>query len=50
MDSALRTLAGGCVCGSVRFKCDAEPALIFNCHCKDCQHFWRAVHNRSICS
>lgn len=39
MDSASRTLAGGCVCGAVRYDCIAEPTLIFNCHCEDCQHF-----------
>ena len=39
MDSALQTLTGGCVCGAVRYECSAKPALIFNCHCEDCQHF-----------
>ena len=39
MDSALQTLTGGCVCGAVRYECSTVPALIFNCHCEDCQHF-----------
>ena len=34
-----RIMTGGCKCGLVRFECKAEPALIFNCHCEDCQHF-----------
>ncbi len=30
-------LPGGCACGTVRYECSAEPALSFNCHCRDCQ-------------
>ena len=29
---------GGCVCGAVRYECDADPLVMFNCHCSDCQH------------
>ncbi len=29
--------AGGCACGSVRFESTAEPILMLNCHCLDCQ-------------
>lgn len=29
---------GGCVCGAVRYECDAQPTLMFKCHCHDCQH------------
>lgn len=28
---------GGCVCGSVRYECDAEPIVMTRCHCRDCQ-------------
>jgi len=31
-------LKGGCNCRAVRYECDAEPELILNCHCRDCQH------------
>jgi hypothetical protein len=30
--------SGGCVCGRVRYECDAEPQVAFNCHCRDCQY------------
>jgi hypothetical protein len=30
-------LSGGCACGSIRYECNADPALMFNCHCRDCQ-------------
>ena len=30
-------IEGGCLCGSIRYTCDAEPALTANCHCKHCQ-------------
>ena len=28
---------GGCTCGAIRYRCDAEPMMMFNCHCRDCQ-------------
>ena len=28
---------GGCVCGEIRYTCSAEPLLVANCHCRDCQ-------------
>jgi len=28
---------GGCLCGSVRYLCTAEPLHTFYCHCLDCQ-------------
>ena len=30
-------IEGGCLCGSVRYSSDAEPALIVNCYCRTCR-------------
>ena len=29
--------SGGCACGAIRYECSAEPLIIANCHCRDCQ-------------
>ena len=28
---------GGCLCGDVRYECDADLDLAIHCHCRDCQ-------------
>lgn len=30
-------IAGGCLCGSVRYESDAEPLIVAVCHCTTCQ-------------
>ena len=29
--------SGGCVCGAIRYECQAEPIVVAHCHCTDCQ-------------
>ena len=30
-------LSGGCACSAIRYECDADPVIMMNCHCRDCQ-------------
>jgi hypothetical protein len=29
---------GGCRCGAIRYRCEAEPMFSAYCHCRDCQY------------
>ena len=31
------SLAGGCLCGGIRYRVDAEPLWICHCHCEKCR-------------
>ena len=31
------SVKGGCACRAVRYESSAEPVLMGNCHCRDCQ-------------
>lgn len=33
----MSTLAGGCLCGSVRYAMNADPLMVVTCHCVHCQ-------------
>ena len=35
---------GGCVCGDVRYKSEAEPIGMLKCHCRDCQRISGSPH------
>lgn len=35
---------GGCMCGQARYVCTAEPVMMGNCHCTDCQKFTGAAY------
>jgi len=39
---------GGCQCGAVRYRLTASPLGVYNCHCKDCQHFSGAGWSMSM--
>jgi len=30
-------LSGGCACGAIRYETSADPVVMLNCHCRDCQ-------------
>jgi hypothetical protein len=32
-------IAGGCLCGKVRYSAEGEPVFVGVCHCADCQKF-----------
>ena len=32
-----QNLSGGCACGAIRYETDADPVVMLNCHCRDCQ-------------
>lgn len=31
-------IEGGCYCGAVRYRADADPQLRAQCHCRECQY------------
>ena len=31
------SFSGGCACGAIRYEVSADPIVMFNCHCRDCQ-------------
>ena len=37
MSDTLPNLAGGCLCGQVRYTLNAKPKALNACHCTDCQ-------------
>lgn len=39
---------GGCQCGAVRYRLNAPPLSVYNCHCKDCQRFSGAAWSMSM--
>ncbi len=30
-------ISGGCACRAVRYETEADPLVMLNCHCRDCQ-------------
>ena len=45
MTTTSRTREGGCLCGAVRYRIEAEPEDVAYCHCRMCQ---RASGNVSL--
>lgn len=38
-------IAGGCVCGNVRYELSAEPGFSFHCQCRQCQKVTGGGHS-----
>jgi hypothetical protein len=41
-------LAGGCMCGALRYALSAPPVMIYNCHCTNCQKISGSAFNISV--
>jgi hypothetical protein len=39
-------LAGGCLCGAVRFRVTAEPLAAYYCHCSMCRKISGSIYGR----
>jgi len=41
-------ISGACLCGGVRYTCDADPVLTLLCHCKHCQRTGGAAYSVDV--
>lgn len=41
-------ITGGCQCGALRYRCEGQPLVAFNCHCNRCQKFSGTGHGSYI--
>ena len=41
-------IEGGCLCGAVRYRLNAPPLAVYNCHCRDCQRLSGATNDMSM--
>src|SRR5437899_9985919 len=37
MTTKTTPFSGGCACGAIRYESTADPVMMLNCHCRDCQ-------------
>ena len=42
------SFSGGCLCGAIRYTCDAEPAMAGHCHCEDCRRSSGSGHSSHL--
>lgn len=43
-----KSFSGGCLCGAVRYTCDAEPTMAGHCHCEDCRRSSGSGHSSHL--
>lgn len=43
-----QSFTGGCLCGAVRYVCDAEPTMSGHCHCEDCRRSSGTGHSSHL--
>ena len=41
-------IEGGCLCGAVRYRLNAPPLAVYNCHCRGCQRLSGATNDMSM--
>lgn len=41
-------LEGGCLCGAVRYRAEAEETLHYLCHCSDCRRYGGGPYHAAI--
>jgi hypothetical protein len=41
-------LEGGCFCGAIRYRAEAEETLHYLCHCRDCQRYGGGAFHAAI--
>ena len=39
---------GGCLCGAVRYRSEADPVLTAHCHCEDCRRTSGTGHGTHV--
>jgi hypothetical protein len=49
MEKHKTTLAGGCLCGAVRYEANHEPLAMGYCHCRSCQRSTGAGYIAWVC-
>ena len=43
-----KALEGGCLCGAVRYRAEAEPLIVGNCYCVDCRKASGTSHGTHV--
>ena len=43
-----KVLEGGCLCGAVRYRAEAEPMLVGDCYCVDCRKSSATSHSTHV--